>query len=350
MTAEQKLVNLLKFNKLDSPFIFGELRNVEFINQMTGGDIRNAPDDDTRMYLTVTAYVRAGITLTRSLMLPKWGLYGTGDNQVLWDGYLNWKPGGDRQYTYEEALEKMRCLTKSVPDEQIIQRANEQMDYLEKAQALMGNDMHFMPVVCYQGLEGIYHSIGIENFAYLMADDPELISETLEAAFAASNVYLDEIVKRYKGPAVHFGDDLGMKNTTIFSPEWLRKYYLPKLKNICNHAAGKGYAFSYHSCGNINSILDDLLDCGINLLDPLEWTSGMMLDEIKEKTGNRMALSGNNNVNIFALGRPLDVRNETRRLLDTGGRGYMLPCYFPQNAPVENIYAWMDEVRNYKYE
>jgi hypothetical protein len=282
MTAEQRFRNLLNFKKLDKPMVFGEIRQVEFINAMTGGDLRKA-DEEEAIWLTATAYVRAGVSLCRTLMLPKWGLHENNGENILWDGYLNWKPGGDRQLSYDKALEKLRIIAKSINDDQIIQAANETMNFRNKVQNIMGDQMHFMPYVNYGSLESIYHLVGLENFACIMVDDPGLIDDVMEAVFAACRLYTETTLKHYKGPAVHFGDDLGMKNTTIFSPTWLREHYFPKLKGLADCTKNLGAIFTFHSCGNVKALLDDFDLCGIKMLENLEWTSGMRLKETKEK-------------------------------------------------------------------
>ena len=346
MTAKQKLLTLLKGEKTDSPVVFGEIRHVDFINRITGGDIK-AADDEEKLYLTVTAYVKAGVTICRSLMLPKWGLY----KDVVWDGYLNWKANGEQQYTYDESLKILRDMADKrgiFSSDAVIRKAEWLADYRKKAQKIMGDDMLYIPDITHFCLEGTYHTLGLTNFSYIMADDPKLVDAALEANFLSAQTIMEIMVKQDSSLLVHLADDLGMKNTTILPPDWLREFYFPKLKKLIGSAHAIGLKFFFHSCGNVNEVLEDIIDAGADMMEPLELTSGMNLKEVSARVGDRLILCGNQDLNMLGMGTPDEVRSNTLRLLREGGSRYMIPAYFSQNADVENVYAWMDAVKNYK--
>lgn len=338
MNAAERFRAVLNFEPTDRPVMFGELRHTGFIRHATGRDIRDAAGAEAQTELTVRAYAKAGITVLRSLMLPKWGLAG----ETMWDGYLNWKPGGDRQMSYGEALAHLRALAVPANLAQVTEAALLSNARREAVQALMGDDIHYMPNITHRNLEGLYHDVGLENFAYLMADEAALLDDVLEVSNLSQLAVIDATLHGFDGPAVHFCDDLGMKNTTLFAPEWLREHYFPRLKQLVARTEAHGVRFTFHSCGNVSAVLEDIMATGVTMLDGLEWTSGMRLTDTRAATGGRLVLSGNADTNKVSLGAPEDVRAEARRLLAEGGRGYVAPCYFTQNAPLENVLAWLE--------
>jgi len=348
MSVVKRINGLLNGDKPEHPFVFGELRNIDLINELTGGDLRNA-DEETQLYLTALGHVRAGVNMCRSLMLPKWGLHDEDGHEVMWDGYLNWKPLGEMQYSYDESLLIVRDMAKGKRPDDVAVMVEKHMEYRNKAQKVMGDDMFYMPHIGHAGLDEIYNVIGIENFSYILADDPELIDAALEAHYETACARRDIILKCYDGPVIYSGDDLGMKDTTLFNPQWLKEKYFPRLKKLINGVHEHGVSVFYHTCGNVNAVLDDLIDVGVDFLNAIEWLSGMRLTDVREQTKDKIVLHGNEDINKMVWGTPNDVRFETRRLLDEGGYKYMLPCYFPQGTNLENPYAWMDEVKKYSY-
>ena len=103
---------------------------------------------------------------------------------------------------------------------------------------------------------------GYETLCLISFDDPELYADL----FRKVGDLMAEIWKWFlaeHGEAYcvcRFGDDLGYKSNTLLSPEDIRSHILPQYKRIVDlvHAAGK--PFLLHSCGNIFSVMDDLIE------------------------------------------------------------------------------------------
>ena len=122
------------------------------------------------------------------------------------------------------------------------------------------------------------------------------------------------------------------------------------MKRVANKIREGGKYFSFHTCGNVMEIVPDLIDAGVQALNPLEFTAGMNLAEMKKTYGEELVLIGNANKNVAQLGSTEEVRREVRRCLDTAapGGGYMLASAITQETPVENALAFYDEAKNYQ--
>lgn len=129
---------------------------------------------------------------------------------------------------------------------------------------------------------------------------------------------------------IAFVDDLGSENALLFRPELYDRFFFPWHAALCDLAHSFGAHVHMHSHGNINRILDRIVDTGIDMLNPLDPTEGMDLATIKEKYGRRVTLVGGMDKFIFEqnmdeierrLQRALNIGSPNGRfiLMDTGG-------------------------------
>ncbi|MFA4044716.1 MAG: hypothetical protein HZRFUVUK_001516 [Candidatus Fervidibacterota bacterium] len=143
---------------------------------------------------------------------------------------------------------------------------------------------------------------GFEFPHYLRGGMENLLSDYIEDPYMAHSVA--EIVIEYKvrlmqraidegADAVVSGDDYATRKGLIMSPKHFREFILPYLKRSIDAAHEKGAYFIKHTDGNIWAILDDLVEAGIDAIDPLEPIAGMDIGEVKAKYGDRIAVIGN---------------------------------------------------------
>jgi len=345
LPARERVLLAFQHQEADRVPIYGEARNVGFIETVTGKKLQGSRENLER--ITIEAYARVGIDMIRRLMTPKWGTVKGERYDIQWDGYLNWKIGGEQALTLDEARELLKRNTDNGnnPRDQALANIRE----VDRIQALLGEHTLFVPMVPASCLTSLYHGIGIENFSIIMFEYPELIDAALEANMERAVQMTEVINNEHDGPVIHCCDDLGMKDSTIVSPKWMREHVFPRVKPVADKVKEGGKYFSFHSCGNVTEIVPDLIDIGIDALNPIEITAGMDLAEMKKKYGDRLVLIGNANANVIQLGSPDDVRSEVRRCLDDAARGggYFLNGGITQATPVENVTAYFDEAKRY---
>jgi len=196
-----------------------------------------------------------------------------------------------------------------------------------------------------------YDSVfGFENFMYMLYDDLVLVEEVV----AAGADYCVEIAKRVVQKNLTFfyvGDDIAFKSATLIHPDLLRKIFLPHLKRVFQPAIEKGIPILYHSDGNIRALIPDLIDLGINALNPIE-PYGMDIAEIKQEFGCNIALVGNLDVGgSLSCGSEEDVRRDTQVLIDAVGRdgGLVVASShsITRNVKPENYLAMVETTQNY---
>ncbi|MFW5857475.1 MAG: uroporphyrinogen decarboxylase family protein [Planctomycetota bacterium] len=149
-------------------------------------------------------------------------------------------------------------------------------------------------------------------------------------------------------------DDYGSQTGPLIGLETFRTFYLPHIRRFVDLAHEFGIKVFHHDDGAMAAFLPDLVDAGIEILNPLQWTCpGMELDGLKRDWGARLCFHGAvENQRILPFGTPEEVRVEVRKCIDllaADGTGYILaPCHNLQaNTPVENILALYDEAHTY---
>ncbi len=149
-------------------------------------------------------------------------------------------------------------------------------------------------------------------------------------------------------------DDYGSQTGPLISLEVFREFYKPYVKRYCDLCHGFGIKVFHHDDGAMRDFIPDLLECGIDILNPIQWVCpGMEQDGLKRDFGDRLCFHGGiDNQRILPFGTPAEVRAEVRRNIDTlagDGTGYILaPCHNLQAvSPIENILAMYDEAWHY---
>lgn len=149
-------------------------------------------------------------------------------------------------------------------------------------------------------------------------------------------------------------DDLGSQTGPLIGLDLYREFYAPHHRRFIDLCHEFGIKVFHHDDGSIRLFLPDLVEMGIDILNPVQWTCpDMDMVELKRDFGDRICFHGAiDNQQILPFGTPEDVRAEVRHCIDalaSDGTGYILaPCHNIQAvSPVENIIAMYDEAWHY---
>ena len=142
-------------------------------------------------------------------------------------------------------------------------------------------------------------------------------------------------------------DDYGAsQNLLIGLPQW-RQFFQPRLQKIIDYGHRHGCKVMLHSDGAIRKLIPDLIEMGLDILNPIEpEAAGMSPASIKEDFGEKLTLHGAaSNLNL-AHGDPASIRREVERLVAEvapGGGFILCPSnHLMPDMPVENILALYD--------
>ena len=199
---------------------------------------------------------------------------------------------------------------------------------LEDNYAKWKSEGRFMRLMLYFGFD-VSHSrlTGTENMLIGMYEEPEWISDIYETYLNVSLDLSQRILDAgYEFDGVFFMDDMGYKGSTFFSPDIYRELLKPYHKKACDWAHERGMVTELHSCGYIEPFIPDLIDAGIQMVNPLEIKAGMDPFKLKELYGDKLAFHGGINAQIMDN---LDlVRAEMERIIPAmkEGGGYVFAC------------------------
>ena len=143
------------------------------------------------------------------------------------------------------------------------------------------------------GFEVTYsHMIGVPFFM-AMAEDPEWVKDMVDTMCDLS-ITLCQMVwdAGYEFDQVNWWNDMGYKGKQFMSVHMYRDLFKPADKRAAEWAHQKGCKVHLHSCGNINSLVPEIIDAGIDMLNPLEVKAGMDPLQLKADYGERLALHG----------------------------------------------------------
>ncbi len=192
------------------------------------------------------------------------------------------------------------------------------------------------------GLDWIRAPIGLEYFSYLCADAPELISEHLEFVTEREVAIIHAIADPAISPwALTYGD-IGMKNTLLHSPAWLRQEFFPRLKRLNDAYHEHGIYCLFHSDGYLMEILPDLIAAGIDGLNPIETVAGMDIGEVYRLYGDKLFLTGGIDMSqLLSHGTPEEVRAVCRQAVIDAPRGYFMgsTTEIDNSSRLENVLA-----------
>lgn len=147
----------------------------------------------------------------------------------------------------------------------------------------------------------------------------------------------------------YVAEDLGCQTGLLFSPAHIREFFIPRMKRMIDLAHHYGVYVFHHSDGAIRKILPEIIEAGIDILNPIQWRcKGMDRERLKRDFGDKVIFHGGmDNQYTLAFGSEKEVRQEAKDNLSILGKdgGYILaPCHNIQPVtPIRNILAMYDE-------
>jgi uroporphyrinogen decarboxylase len=198
---------------------------------------------------------------------------------------------------------------------------------------------------------------GFEDWYMDCAANVKLI-ETMFDIVLEINMRIGENIlqKAAKGvEIIKIADDLGMQSGLQVSPDFFRKTIKPRLKKYLDliRAYAPETSIHMHSCGSIECILQDLIEIGIDIINPVQVCAKDMSPEfLKKKYGDELCFWGGiDTQRVLPKGKPEDVEKEVERIVRTLGAngGYVLGAVhnIQPDVPPENIVAMYEHAKKY---
>lgn len=156
---------------------------------------------------------------------------------------------------------------------------------------------------------------------------------------------------------VMIGDDIGGQSGPLFSPEFYRKIVKPRQKKLVQHIKSLTTAkIWYHTCGSVMQLIPDLIDNGIDILNPVQISAANMVPKVlKEKYGDKLVFWGGgiDTQHVLSFAKHEEVKEHVRRNLEIfkPGGGYVFNSVhnIQADVPPENTVSMFDTAYEYGF-
>jgi len=198
---------------------------------------------------------------------------------------------------------------------------------------------------------------GMEAFLLNMAMYPDFARALLEKIAGYCKVLMGRFLNELGDNVdiIKIGDDLGTQESLMISPQMYRDLLMPIHADFIDFIKARTSAkIFFHSCGDVFPLIEDFIDIGVDILNPIQTSSGKMSDlaALKKRFGRNIAFCGGiDSHRILPYGSVEEVRQEVHRVIDllgTGG-GTMIGAVHTvmDDVPPENVLAMVDAVEEF---
>jgi len=220
------------------------------------------------------------------------------------------------------------------------------------------------PYAISTGICGVVYEIcwymrGMERWFIDMIENPAFCEALLDQTLKFWLGYLDGFMAKAGDliDIVMIGDDLAGQNGPLFSPDFYRKTVKPRQKKLVQHIKSLTKAkIWYHTCGSCFDLIDELIDNGIDILNPVQiGIVNMEPAQLKERFGRKISFWGGgiDAQHILPFAKPDEIREQVRKNLEIfkPGGGYVFNNVHNIQAgvPAENIAAMFDAAREFGF-
>ncbi len=304
MTKRERVERTMNFQETDRVPIYDLLRCDAAFEYFSGEKIPTLsknPETEEKLFKIAGKAVNKLLDMTRSVSFgpvveedveDELGfIYHVSPAEKTW--WIKKRPFNDEKGAVEflkKWIQKIKEETKQISKNASEYRKNYHENFM-KTQAAIGDTVNLFAQHGV-GLDDIRVCLGFEIFSFVYADEPGLISEFLEE-YTKMNVLVCHIVADKKlSPCVLTYGDIACKQRLLHSPDFLKKEFFPRLKKLNDAWHEHSFKCLFHSDGYLMDVMDDLIEAGIDGLNPIETVAGMSIKEIREKYGNKIFLAG----------------------------------------------------------
>ncbi len=201
--------------------------------------------------------------------------------------------------------------------------------------------------------QNITHLMNAEKFYIMMVEEPEVLQAILDRHCDSTLEIYKRMFEASEGriDLLKCCDDYGTQLSLLFSIPMWNDFFAKNTKRYVELAHKYNAFYMQHSCGAVRGIIPNLIECGVDALEPIQKVTGMEVDGLKADFGDKLCFQGGVDTQfVLPLGTKEEVLEETKRIVDAlyKDSGYILaPSQdFEGDVPVENILA-LYSVRKY---
>ena len=151
------------------------------------------------------------------------------------------------------------------------------------------------------GNDMIQRYVGLERLLISIAEDPLWVKDMFKInAQLIRDMYEHMVAQGYKFDGVFLINDLGYRNSLLYSPRHYKELLFEYDKSLCDYFHAKNLKVFLHSCGRVEDLIPYFIEAGIDCLHPLEVKAGMDLIKLKKEYGDRISFFGGIDTRLYA--------------------------------------------------
>ncbi|HWU41627.1 MAG TPA: uroporphyrinogen decarboxylase family protein, partial [Candidatus Acidoferrum sp.] len=193
--------------------------------------------------------------------------------------------------------------------------------------------------------------MGLEGLSFALADDPGLVAAVFDRVGQFQYRVMENMLRFDCVGAAWHADDIAFKTQLLVSPRVLRMHVFPWYMKMNQLAHAKDCLVVYHSDGALQEVMEDIIACRFDGLNPIE-PPAMDINAIKREYGSRISIIGNIDLGYtLTRGTPQEVREEVRQrihdLAPGGGYAVSSSNSIPEYVPLANFNAMREATFEY---
>jgi len=197
------------------------------------------------------------------------------------------------------------------------------MIFDEKRNNLLENDQRYrLGHFAYLYFERLWSFRGMENALVDMYTNPDEVHRLFRALTDMYKKYAKRLKNEMNCDGFFITDDLGTQTDLFFSPEFFRKFFAPYFEEVIDECHQLGMHFWFHTCGNVTSIMDDLVGMGVDVIHPIQKYAMSEVEIARKYAGKISFLAGFDLQQVLTYGTRDEIMREIRFMIDTYNRDY----------------------------
>jgi uroporphyrinogen decarboxylase len=182
--------------------------------------------------------------------------------------------------------------------------------------------------------------VGTERVLFALIEDPEWLIDIFNTCLDVDLALLDQVWDAgFEYDSIGWMDDMGYKHNQFFSVNTYRQILKPVHQRAIEWGHAKGVKVHLHSCGDINPFVPELVEIGLDALNPLEVKAGMDPIHLKQTFGDQLLLHGGINAVLWEDKEAIEA--EMRRVIpvvkENGGYIFSSDHSVPSSVSLENF-------------
>lgn len=254
-----------------------------------------------------------------------------------WTKWIVSRPFTDEKGANDWLKKKIIQLENSIKD---FNPGKEHSDYHEKInkmQKIVGET-----VILEWSMTGfcdVFNRMGLAIYSFFSMDYPETLKEFMELSTKKELMRIADVADVNLSPVILVPEDFATKQGSIFSPEFLKKFHYPYIKDLTGKWHSHDIKVIYHSDGNYKAAIPELINCGVDGFYCLEPNCCMDVVELKKAWPGMVWAGSIDGVDLMERGNPEKVRSEVyRQIVETdalNSGGFFLCTSSEINPPIK---------------